>query len=294
MTAENLDNFDYEPASQHGSEAARRHYWAVAIGLQDVDGLSVSPYLRDVADGHMAGHRTLREAGAMIRAHHDAGNDAEAREADLVASRITELLSGAPFFLAPEIFTEIHRYLFQDLDPEVYHPGEFKQERMVKQEEILNGDSVLYADPLAYKMAFQGAFNTEQARSYRTLEGAELADFCHSIAFLWQIHPFHEGNTRTLAVFSELYLNHLGFSVTNEPFEKHARYFRDALVRAMYRNADAKIYPDETYLIAFYENVLGRANNNLDREELICTALFDEPDLIRNVNPEEALTKKNA
>ena len=164
----------------------------------------------------------------------------------------------------------------------------------MKQEEILNGDSVLYADPLAYKMAFQGAFNTEQARSYRTLEGTELSDFCHSIAFLWQIHPFHEGNTRTLAVFSELYLNHLGFSVTNEPFEKHARYFRDALVRAMYRNADAKIYPDETYLIAFYENVLGRANNNLDREELICTALFDEPDLIRNVNPEEALTKKNA
>ena len=45
----------------------------------------------------------------------------------------------------------------------VYHPGEFKVERMVKQEDILNGDSVLYADPLAYEMALKGVFATEQA-----------------------------------------------------------------------------------------------------------------------------------
>ena len=37
------DNFEYEKASEHTSQAARRHYWAVAIGLQDVDGLSVPP-----------------------------------------------------------------------------------------------------------------------------------------------------------------------------------------------------------------------------------------------------------
>ena len=47
----------------------------------------------------------------------------------------------------------------------VYHPGEFKAERMVKQEDILNGDSVLYADPLAYEMALKGVFAPEQAQS---------------------------------------------------------------------------------------------------------------------------------
>ena len=60
MTAEGLDNFAYEPARAHESEAARRHYWAVAIGLQAVDGLEVSPYVRQAADAYIAGKRTLR------------------------------------------------------------------------------------------------------------------------------------------------------------------------------------------------------------------------------------------
>ena len=293
MTAEKLDIFEYEPAREHSSEAARRHYWAVAIGLQQVDGLEVSPYLRKVAGEYVAGERSLEETGELVRAHHGAALDADAHEADLVAQRIAELLASAPFALAPEMLPQIHRYLFQDLDAETYRPGQFKSERMVKQEEILNGDSVLYADPLAYDMALRGAFSAEQGRAYRGLEGEELADFCHFIAFLWQVHLFAEGNTRTVAVFSELYLNHLGFSVANEPFEKHARYYRDALVRAMYRNADAGVFPDESFLAAFYENVLGRAQNVLDREALMCARLFENPSLIRNVDPAEALDKRN-
>lgn len=293
MTAERLDIFAYEPAREHASEAARRHYWAVAIGLQQVDGLEVSPYLRKVAGEYVEGKRDLAATGDLVRAHHAAALNDEAREADLVAQRIAELLAGAPFALAPEMLREIHRYLFQDLDSSIYRPGQFKTERMVKQEEILNGDSVLYADPLAYDMALRYAFAAEQAKAYRTLERGELADFCHFIAFVWQVHPFAEGNTCTVAVLSELYLNQLGFSVTNEPFEKHARYYRDALVRAMYRNADAAIFPDESFLVAFYENVLGRAENVLDREALVCTALFENPALIRNVDPAEAIDKRN-
>lgn len=305
MTAEKLDIFDYEPAREHSSEAARRHYWAVAIGLQQVDGLEVSPYLRKAVGEYVAGERDLAATGELVRAYHGVGSnvpgdvsdgedrDGASREADLVAQRIAELLASAPFVLAPEMLQEIHRYLFQDLDSAVYQPGRFKTERMVKQEDILNGDSVLYADPLAYDMALRGAFAAEQAQSYRALEGDELANFCHFIAFVWQVHPFVEGNTRAVAVLSELYLNQLGFTVANEPFEKHARYYRDALVRAMYRNADAGIFPDESFLVAFYENALGRAKNGLDREQLICAALFENPALIRNVDPAEALDKRN-
>lgn len=79
----------------------------------------------------------------------------------------------------------------------------------------------------------------------------EIKDFCHTIAFLWQIRPFYEGNTRTVAVLSELYLNNLGFQVTNDPFAKHARYYRDALVRAMYRNAPAVFSLTSAFLFHF-------------------------------------------
>ena len=203
------------------------------------------------------------------------------------------MLERGVFYLAPEMLSEIHRYLFQDLDRDMYRPGQFKTERMVKQEGILNGDSVLYADPMAYDMSLRGAFASEAAKAYTTFSADELKSFCHFTASLWRIHPFVKGNTRTVAVFSELYLNYLGFDVTNEPFGEHARFYRDALVRAMYRNAPAGIMPDDSFLVAFCENALGFAENNLSREDLVCTPLFENPDLLRNVDPKEAL-RRNA
>lgn len=289
MSADSLDNFDYERASEHVSQAKREHYWAVAIGLQDVDGLAVSDYLRENARAYISGEKSLADVGSLVRSYHETGLHAESFEADLVSQRIVELLARGAFYLAPQMLSCIHAYLFQDLDPDVYHPGEYKSERMVKQEEILNGDSVLYADPLAYEMSLQGAFAAESAKTYGAFGKDELQGFCHTIAFLWQIHPFYEGNTRTVAVFSELYLNHLGFDVTNEPFERHARFYRDALVRAMYRNASAGIFPDDRFLVEFYENVLGFGKHELAREDLLCTKLFDDPSLLRNVDPKDAL-----
>ena len=291
MTADSFDNFNYERASKHTSEAQRKHYWAVAIGLQDVDGLKVSDYLRETAASYIAGKKTLEETGQLIRSYHANESNKDTSEADLVSQRIAELLTSAPFYLSPQLLSKIHEYLFQDLDRSIYHPGEYKTERMVKQEEILNGDSVLYADPLTYEMSLQGAFNVEAARAYTTFTREEIHDFCHTISFLWQVYPFYEGNTRTIAVFSELYLNYLGFDVVNEPFEKHAKYFRNALVRALYRNATAKIFPDNSFIIKFYENVLGLEHSPLCNEEMICTALFDNPALLRNVDPAEALFK---
>ena len=302
MSADSFDNFAYLRAAEHTSEAQRKHYWAVAIGLQAVDGLQVSKYLEDQAHSYISGEKSLEDVGELIRTYHSAKNDGcvsdtekdnrkDFEEADLVSQRIAELLARGAFYLAPEMLVDIHRYLFQDLDQAVYHAGEFKTERMVKQEEILNGDSVLYADPLTYDMSLKGAFASKAANAYGVFTDDELKSFCHTISFLWQIYPFYEGNTRTIAVFSELYLNYLGFQIENEPFAQHARYYRDALVRAMYRNAAADIFPDDRYLVAFYENLLGFKYNKLNREELMCPALFDNPSLLRNIDSQEALIR---
>lgn len=284
MTADSFDDFEYEPASNHLTEKNRRHYWAVATGLQAVDGLTVSDYLQQNGIEYIAGKKSLSETGELIREYHRCNNDAGHAEADLVSQRIAELLEKGAFFLAPEMLVRIHEYLFQDLDPAVYHPGEFKSERMVKCEDILNGDSVLYADPLAYDMSLSGALASEAAKAYGAFDSDEMKGFCHTIAFIWQVHPFYEGNTRTVAVFSELYLNQLGFDLSNEPFEKHARYYRDALVRAVYRNASAGIFPNDSFLIRFYENALGFESNELSRSDLFCQKLFEDPSLIRNTS----------
>lgn len=75
------------------------------------------------------------------------------------------------------------------------------------------------------------------------------------------------------------------------PFAKHARYFRDALMRAQYRNAAAKIFPDDSFLMRFYKNVIGEEGGEMNRTDMICARLFEDPSLLRNVDPKDALRK---
>lgn len=300
MSADSLDDFPYRTVDEMTSERERRHYWVCAIGLQAVDGLEVSDYLRHVADEHIHGRSTLEEAGELIRAYHSPGNPSyepdarESTEADLVSHRIAEILARGSFALVPDMPRIIHKQLFRDLTHDVYRPGEYKLEPLAKQEEILNGDSVLYADPTLVEQSLRYLFDEERAAGDYgvTLERQSLFRFTRFISLIWQVHPFQEGNTRTVAVLAALYLRQLGFNVSNDPFEHHARYFRDALVRANYRNAAAKILPDQSFVKCFFDNLANGASHPLDREDLICPTLFEHPELLRNVSPTLALRKQ--
>ena len=85
---------------------------------------------------------------------------------------------------------------------------------------------------------------------------------------LWQIHPFGEGNTRTTAVFTILYLRSLGFDVDNDLFENNSWYFRNALVRANYNNLKKGIAADPSFLEAFFDNLLYGGNNILSNRSM--------------------------
>ena len=50
------------------------------------------------------------------------------------------------------------------------------------------------------------------------------------ISGIWHIHPFREGNTRTVIVFAVLLAKHLGFEVNHELFRENSSYVRNALV----------------------------------------------------------------
>lgn len=81
----------------------------------------------------------------------------------------------------------------------------------------------------------------------------------HSTRFvsgLWQIHAFCEGNTRTTAVFTILYLRSIGFKVDNSLFARHSWYFRNALVRANYKNVLKGVDYSPEYLERFFRNLL--------------------------------------
>ena len=193
---------------------------------------------------------------------------------------------------APEMLSRIHEYLFQDLDAEVYHPGRYKEEPLLKREAILNGDSVSYADPTLVEASLRLAFEDEVGHEYGAVfDEAALENLARFVSRIWQAHPFVEGNTRTVAVFTVLYLNDLGYDITNEPFEHHARYFRDALVRANYRNPKANAFPEFAFLVRFFDAVLNAteapADSEFDSQELEVDALFDDPSLLRVMPPKD-------
>lgn len=62
-------------------------------------------------------------------------------------------------------------------------------------------------------------------------------------------------------------------------------------VRAQYRNAAAKIFPDDSFLMRFYKNVIGEEGGEMNRTDMICARLFEDPSLLRNVDPKDALRK---
>ena len=295
MTACDRADYPYEPMASPSNLGSS---WDIAIGLQEVDGLKPSGYLRSLAAETVEGDLSLDAAGKAIRAYYklrdESGEatDAGEREADLVSQRITELLTRRAFIMAPSMLAHIHRHLFQDLDDAVYAPGSYKTDQLVKREYILNGDSVLYGAPEFIDNALVMFFVGEASYAYGAdMSADDIEHLAEFVSHMWQVHPFKEGNTRTIAVFTELYLDHLGFDAANEPFANNARYFRDALVRANYRNAKAGIMPDLKYLIRFFENMLHEAGNELRSRDMLCEALFEDPSLIRNMPASEAIEK---
>lgn len=278
------------------SAQAKEGYWKAAFGLQAVDGLIPSSYARQLASEHIQGTATIAEVTQELGKYYASGSNAtpqgRTEEADRVSARIVELLQERAFSLDWELLPQIHRHLFQDLGASTYHPGELRSEPLVKLEAVLNGDTLLYGAPSLITRSLELLFSRERDFRYATYTdgGAGLcyADLMHFAGFVsdvWFTHPFWEGNTRTVAVFCELYLNHLGFDVSNAPFESNSAYFRNALVRANYRNRAAGVDVDFGPLASFISHVLGDEVEPLRDEDPYCRPLFAHPELVRNVDP---------
>ncbi|MDO4959645.1 MAG: Fic family protein [Prevotellaceae bacterium] len=234
--------------------------WRTAIGLQDVDGLRVSEYLKETAVKHIEGDITIDEAKELIDSYYKSADGRKSvendrtEEADKVSARITEILAEKTFSFTPAQLTSIHRRLFDG----IYKlAGRIRDYNITKNEWVLGGNTVYYAsadtisDTLDYDMGQEREFKYEGVNVDDAIR--HLTRFC---ANLWQIHPFCEGNTRTTAVFMIKYLRTLGFNVLNDVFAENSWYFRNALVRANFRDLPKGITETTIYLERFFRSML--------------------------------------
>ena len=243
-----------EPSKKESAEN-----WKTAIGLQAVDGLQPSAYLIDVAKRNIEGKITLDETRKLIDSYYQSKTvrtpkDEDEEEADKVSANIAKILASKTFAFNTNGYVSLHRRIFEGV---FKHAGEIRQYDISKKEWVLEGDSVNYLNWEDLRRALDWDIEQEKNFSYKGLTDDEkIEHIAKFISGIWQIHAFREGNTRTTAIFTIQYLRSLGYEVNNEMFAKHSWYFRNALVRANYRNINKDIEYSPIYLVRFFRNLL--------------------------------------
>lgn len=239
--------------------ATNAQQWKTAIGLQAVDGLKPSQYLLDTARRNIEGDITIDEVQEMLRSYYASAEnrdkiEEEDEEADKAAANIKKILSTRTLAFNTNGYIATHRRIF---DGVFKHAGELRTYDITKKEWVLHGDTVNYLNWEDLRRAIDYDIQQEKEFSYKGLTDDEkIKHLCRFVAGLWQIHAFCEGNTRTTAVFVIQYLRSIGYKVTNDMFADHSWYFRNALVRANYKNSALEIDYEYKYLERFFRNML--------------------------------------
>ena len=252
-------NFDEYIRQGEPSQREAAYAWSTAIGLQAVDGLKTSEYLNDLARRNIEGEITIDEVGKLLDSYYESktvrdNGDIDKEEADKASKNIKKILSVKTIDFSTKGYISVHRRIF---DGVMKNAGRLREYDISKREWVLEGDTVDYLNWEDLRRALDYDIEQERNFSYKGITNDQLvAHITKFVSGLWQIHPFGEGNTRTTAVFTIQYLRLLGFDVENDLFAKHSWYFRNALVRANYKNARKGIDFTPVYLERFFRNLL--------------------------------------
>jgi fido (protein-threonine AMPylation protein) len=266
-----MDNFEEYFRQGEPDKVEKAKTWKTAIGLQQVDGLKPSDYLIDTAKENIDGNINIQEVIQRIdiyyRLQTEKDSEKRAEEADKVSARMAEILNEKTFAFSPAEYLTIHRRLFQDV---FAHAGKIRNYNITKKEWVLDGETVLYASAESLKDTLDYDFEQEKKFAYKGLNLQEIIEhIAVFISFLWQIHVFGEGNTKTAAIFLIKYLRKLGFKeVNSDAFAEHSWYFRNALVRANYEDLTKNIHKTDVFLIRFLSNLLLKKNYPLKNREM--------------------------
>jgi fido (protein-threonine AMPylation protein) len=252
-------NFDEYIRQGEPSQREAAYAWSTAIGLQAVDGLKTSDYLNDLARRNIEGEITIDQVDALLNNYYQSKTSREAddddkEEADRASKNIKRILSTVTLNFSTNGLISLHRRIFEGV---FKHAGELRKYDITKKEWVLEGDTVRYQNWEDLRRTLDYDIEQERAFVYKGMSKDEvIAHLTKFVSGLWQIHAFGEGNTRTIAVFTILYLRSLGFNVENDLFAHHSWYFRNALVRANYKNVVKGVEYSPIYLERFFRNLL--------------------------------------
>ena len=271
----NPSDFDEYIRQGEPDTQQKAYNWQTAIGLQAVDGLRTSDYLLQTARQHIEGQIDMEEVQVLLKSYYQnkssrLPDEQQTEEADRVAANITRILSTRTLAFNTNGYVALHRQIFEGV---FKFAGQIRDYDISKKEWVLRGDTVSYLNYQDLRAALDYDIQQERDFDYSGLNMQQIVShIARFVAGLWQIHAFGEGNTRTTAVFTIQYLRSIGFDINNSLFARHSWYFRNALVRANYKNAQRGIMYDFSFLEKFFRNLLLGEDNELKNRTMVIEA----------------------
>ena len=168
-------------------------------------------------------------------------------EADYVVYRLKDLaLNPLQGDYHTKHFLKMHEYIFRDLFEWAGVPRTIS---IYKEEDVLGGQSVEYSDPFDIVNDIHHVLSDMRAKDWLNMTRSQKSsEFCDSMARLWKIHPFREGNTRTTITFCCQFAYEKGLPLNRKLFEENSQYIRTALVAYNAYFSDGNDFSKKEYL----------------------------------------------
>ena len=130
----------------------------------------------------------------------------------------------------PAGLQQIHKFLFGD----IYDwAGNYRIINIQKAERLLGGRSVWYSNDEDIERDLTTAFQVIHDFNWDACSREEFVSvLTHLFPPIWQVHPFREGNTRTVVMLMTLFVEAHGYYFDKDLLAASAGYVRDSLVMA--------------------------------------------------------------
>lgn len=131
---------------------------------------------------------------------------------------------------SPEGLCSIHHFLFGD----IYDwAGKYRIINIEKREKLLAGRSVWYSNDEYIERDLCDAFDAINEQTWHSVSRKEfVALLSRCFPRIWQVHPFREGNTRTIVMMLTFFVEKYGYYMDQELLASSAGYVRDSFVMA--------------------------------------------------------------
>lgn len=151
-------------------------------------------------------------------------------EAELSRANMMLLYEQGFSDFSPSGLCEIHRFLFSD----IYDwAGTYRIINIQKAEKLLAGRSVWYSNAEDIERDLGETFTALMSFSWTQCTREEyVAGLARLFPPIWQVHPFREGNTRSVVMLMTLFVESHGYFFDKDLLAVSAGYVRDSFVMA--------------------------------------------------------------